>query len=313
VRAVLVASVASLALGLALSARRTSAARAEALTWIAPPACPDVETLRVALLRAAEDERAGDGVCVDVTQNGQAWHARIDMPTGVRELEGESCQALADAVIVILTLASDERRAAPPPSASAPSAAAPVASTLTDAPPRGPAPTSVRALPARSGVMLGVALFAEVGLLPAPSAGPRLSLAFSDGHWAIEFAAAALLPRHAALGGGAAPNGDIHWLGGQALVCRFARGLLRLCAGGEAGELVGEGSGVNRPTTARGPWVAFAGQTALRLPLGESLSWEAGAGIAWALMRPQFGFDDVGVLHQAGQASGRLWLGLGWN
>jgi hypothetical protein len=97
-------------------------------------------------------------------------------------------------------------------------------------------------------------------------------------------------------------------------LCRSLVAVVRACAGGELGELVGEGSGVDRALTASGLWVAATASAALRAPLGASpFYWEAGWGVAWALMRPQFGFDGLGILHEASPASGRLWLGLGWN
>jgi hypothetical protein len=291
----------------------------EPLSWTAPAGCPRQDALRAALTHATADPDAGAGVRVLIEPPGQAWRAHIEMPTGTRQLEGESCQALADAVIVILTLAVDEQRAAVAADDDARAEPAPLVAPARPAPTlasdSAPAPLERRALRAGSpGVMLAAALLAEVGLLPAPSAGPRLSLGLSDGRWMAELAASALLPRHAALGGGAAPNADIRWFGGQALVCRASHPRLRLCAGGELGELVGKGSGVDRPATAHGTWLAFMSNAALRAPVGSlRLSWELGLGAAWAVLRPEFGFDGLGTLHRASQASGRLWLGLGWN
>jgi hypothetical protein len=299
------------AASLALAASRASAAAP--LAWTAPAPCPDAARLRAALARSAGDELAGDDVRIVVEPRGELWHARVHMPTGERELTGESCQALADAVIVILSLANEQRAAvAVPPEPVVAPAAAPAARVRE--PDRSPPVVAASLYAAPRGVQLGMALLGEVGLLPGPSAGPRLSLGVSDGRWALELSATLLVPRAASLAGEAAPSADIRWLGAQLLVCRASRALLRLCGGGEVGELTGEGQGVERPETAHGAWVAFVGAAALRGPLGAlPVSWEAGVAAASALLRPEFGFDEVGILHRAGQISGRAWLGLGWN
>ncbi len=313
---------------LALVASRAGAASAP-LSWTAPAACPSEAFVRDALIQGTGDERAGEGVRVIVQQRGATWHARLEMPTGERELAGESCQALVAATVAIVSLAHEARAegngpdaatAEPPvevPVVAAPEplvAASPVASPGVRAPDRAPQSAVPAALePSLRGLQLAASVLGEVGLLPGPSAGPRLSLGVSDGRWALELAGTLLVPRRATLAG-ATPSADLRWLGAQVLVCRVARPMLRLCGGGEVGELMGTGSGVGRPETAHGVWVAFVGAAALRAPLGAlPVSWETGAAVASALLRPEFGFDDVGVLHRAGQVSARVWLGLGWN
>lgn len=307
---------------LVLAASSTGRATPGGLTWAAPAACPSEDEVRAALSRGTGDAHAGAGVRVVVQQRGATWHARLELPTGGRELEGESCRALAAATVAIVSLAHETPAltAEPDPVAAA-SEPAPVAAA-TSSPPGPGVPASDRAQavapvshapPTSRGLQLGASVLGEVGLLPGASLGPRLSLGVSDGHWALELAGTLLVPRQASLAG-AAPRAEIRWLGAQLLVCRAARSLLRVCGGGELGELVGTGAGVDRAETAHGAWVSFVGAAALRAPLGAlPLSWEAGAAVASALLRPEFGFDDVGVLHRAGQFSGRIWLGLGWN
>lgn len=303
------------AASLALVASGAGATEPAPLVWSAPAGCPDEARLRAALAHSTGDEHAGDDVVVVVEPRAELWHARVHMPTGERELTGESCQALADAVVVILSLANEARAATPAPAepvVAAPAAPAPSLREPDRMPPLVAAPAPRRE-PSR-GVQLGLALLGEAGILPGPSAGPRLSLGVSDGRWALELAGTLLVPRAASLAGEAAPRADIRWLGAQLLVCRASHALLRICGGGEVGELTGTGQGVDRPETAHGVWVAFVGAAALRGPLGAlPISWEAGVAAASALLRPEFGFDDVGILHRAGQLSGRAWLGLGWN
>jgi hypothetical protein len=252
------------------------------------------------------------------------------MPTGERELDGESCRALVSATVAIVSLARESATAEPEPSvgaaepqpvvaaaepaalAAAPSTASPSGRAPDRAPPSIVAAASEPA--ASRGLRLTASWLGEVGLLPGPAMGPRVALGMSDGRWALELGGTLLLPRRAELAGTTAPSADIHWLGAQLLVCRESQPLLRFCGGGELGELVGTGAGVDRPETAHGVWVGFVGAAALRAALGSlPVSWEAGLAVSSALLRPEFGFDDVGVLHRAGQLSGRIWLGLGWN
>jgi hypothetical protein len=157
-------------------------------------------------------------------------------------------------------------------------------------------------------------VLAEVGLLPGPSLGPRVALALHRANWSLELAGALLLPRHAELRGGTAPSSDIDWLAGQLALCRGFGQHLNACAGVEAGRLSGTGSGVDEPATARGGWLAATADVRLHGDLFGSgtLSWQLGLGVAAALSRPEFGFEELGVLHRPSAASARLFVGLGW-
>lgn len=298
---------------LAFGASRASSAAEAPLSWTAPAACPDEARVREALALSAGDEHAGAGVSIVVEARGELWHAHVVMPSGERELTGETCEALAEAVVVIVSLANEERAPAVVTPESVPPSPAPRQPDRAPAAAPDVAPATNRARWPARGLQLSAALLGEVGLLPGPSAGPRLALGVSDGRWALELAGGLLVPRRAELAT-AAVSADIRWLGAELLVCRSSRALLRWCGGGEIGELSGTGAGVDRPETAHGLWLAFVGMAALRAPLGTlPLSWEAGVAAASALRRPEFGFDEIGVLHRAGQLSGRAWLGLGWN
>src|SRR5262249_31349161 len=107
----------------------------------------------------------------------------------------------------------------------------------------------------KSGVNLGVGWLAEVGLLPGFSSGPRLAFGASSRGWSLELAVAWLLERRAERPALGTARADIRWFGGQISMCRALVAVVRACAGGELGELVGEASGVERPLTASGLWV----------------------------------------------------------
>jgi hypothetical protein len=157
-------------------------------------------------------------------------------------------------------------------------------------------------------------ILAEVGLLPGPSFGPQAALGLSQGGWGVELGGALLLPREAALEGPASPRSEIDWLAGQLGLCRAFGSTLSACLGGELGRLSGSGLGVDEPSTAGGWWLAGSAGARLRGDLigSAALSWQLGLELAAALARPEFGFDELGVLHRPRAVSGRLFLGLGW-
>jgi hypothetical protein len=158
--------------------------------------------------------------------------------------------------------------------------------------------------------MLHLGLMGEVGLLPGPSLGPRLRVTFELGPWSIDAGGAVLLARHAELRSG--ESASIYWWGAQLAACRRARGRLRACFGGEVGRIVGTGSGVDEPVTASGTWLAVTAEASFRGTVVEPLGWELGVGAASAFVRPEFGFDQLGVLHRASSVSGRLFGGIAW-
>jgi hypothetical protein len=213
------------------------------------------------------------------------------------------------------------RAAASPSTGNAEGAASPSAAsaeaTSSEVAPAAPAAESLsRAArtPVRVAVRAGV--LGEVGMLPAPSLGPRGALALARGPWSVELGIAALVPRRADLGGRGVEVADIGWWGGQALGCREVELPLAICVGLESGQLVGKGAGVDEPLAASGSWFAALAGASWRGAISEELrplSWEVGAGAALALVRPQFGFDGLGVLHRTSSVSGRLQLGLGWH
>jgi hypothetical protein len=252
---------------------------------------------------------------LDITRAFGDWRAVLSLPEGQRQLEGESCAALVDAAAVIVALSLERRledvdssaaRRVAPPAGTASAATVPFSlqESITESSAEGGSPA--RAL----SVMLHVGLLGEVGLLPAPSLGPRALVTFERGLWSVDVGGAFLLARHAALRSGEAA--DIHWFGGQVAACRSVKGPLRACLGAEAGQIVGTGSGVDEPATNSGSWLAVTAEASFRGAIAEPLGWELGVGAAAALVRPEFGFDELGVLHRASSVSGRFFGGLGW-
>jgi hypothetical protein len=281
------------------------------LAWQAPDECPSHDDASAALTRltAAGSELGQASVQIVRTEDGR-WQATLSTRGAQRRLQGESCGAVVEALTVVLALAADQAELDPPQAPPLPPAAvpAPPGSPVTSAAER-PNLTSDRL---RWAVRIGI--LAEVGMLPGPSFGPRGVLEFNRRDWSLELGLGALLPRHAELSGADSPASDIRWLGGQVALCHALRFGFSACFGAESGRLSGTGSGVDQPIDASGWWLAGTAGARWRGPLYEraALSWQLGLGVAAAILRPEFGFDDLGVLHRPSAVSGRLFLGLGW-
>jgi hypothetical protein len=290
------------------------------LSWQAPAQCPSHADVSAALSRLAAAGSRLEDVRIEIERTGERWQARLSARGAQRRLEGESCGAVVDALTVVLALAA-ERAEQDAAAANMPSAAPaePIAAPPSPAPealesattPEAPRPESKAAF--HAGLRLGV--LAELGMLPGPSLGPRIALELQRRRWSGELALAGLLPRHAELGGQGSPASDLHWLGGQLSLCRGPRLGFSFCLGAEAGRISGTGSGVDEPFDASGWWGAGSAGARYRGALSErqALFWLLELSAAAALFRPEFGFDDLGVLHRARPVSGRLFLGLGWH
>lgn len=279
----------------------------------APSHCMTPEQLSASVNALLDKPTSLRGVSVQLTEHPGSWRARLNTPEGERTIEGESCQALADAVAAVLALAAAPAGDADASVEELPSDGAEQVNVGVERVNVAPEPHGA----SERGLVLSVRVLvtAEVGMLPGPSLGPRLVLALGQGRSSVEISASALLARSAALPGARAPAGDIHWLGGHVAACRELRATLSTCLGGEMGQLVGKGSGVDEPLTARGTWLAAVVGASWSEPFWapeDPLRWEIALSAAFALVRPEFGFDGLGVLHRASAVSGRFSLGLGW-
>jgi len=279
---------------------------AQEFSWRAPAACPSHGEASTALRRLAAAGSELGRASVEVERARGRWQATLSTRGAQRRLEGESCGAVVEALTVVLALAADQAELLP--------ADAPAPPLPGPAAPAVPAADKLVRPPTGLHWALRIGTWAEVGMLPGPSLGPWAGLEFSRGDWSWELALAALLPRHAELSGADSPASEIRWLGGQVAACHALRVRFSGCLGAESGRLSGTGSGVDEPSDAHGWWLAATGAARWRGPLYEraALSWQLGLGAAVALHRPEFGFEDLGVLHRPSAVSARLFLGLGW-
>jgi len=297
---------------------------AVSLTWEAPAGCPSSERI------LAETDRilAGSTVRTDppieararVRQDGERWVLSLETrrgdAVGTRELAGESCTALGEAMIVILVLMIDPAliaeappRLEPEPVAVVtPPRQAPVVVSQPAPPPPPPSPGCRWGRPA-----LALSALGDLGALPAPAAGGELGFGLRRCALGASAAFRALYPRTGEAELDAGAGGDL-WLAAGALALGVARDLgpLELGARGgvEVGAMSGRGVGINHPDSGRALWLAASAGAVLRLQLAAQLAALMGLDLVVPLRRPRFVIDDLGSVHRAAAVTGRLALGL---
>lgn len=294
------------------------------LTWEAPAGCPPSERI------LAETDRilAGSTVRTDppieaharVRQDGERWVLSLETrrgdAVGNRELAGESCTALGEAMIVILVLMID-----PALVPETPPRLEPIAAPAPPPPPPPPPVAVSRPAPAPpppagcrwNRPALAASLLGDVGALPAPAAGGELGFGLRRCALSASAALRAFVPRTGEAELDAGAGGDL-WLaaGGAALGLARPVGPLELGARGavEIGAMSGRGVGINHPDSGRALWLAAGAGATLRLPLGDALAAVLGLDLLVPLVRPRFVIDDLGAVHRAAAVTGRLALGL---
>jgi hypothetical protein len=320
-----------IALAVALVGLAAGASRAQprpsavSLTWEAPAGCPSSERI------LAETDRilAGSTVRTDppieararVRQDGEKWLLSLETrrgdAVGTRELAGESCTALGEAMIVILVLMIDPAlmpetppRLEPEPVAVVvpPPQKLPVAVVVR---PAAPPPAAVGCRWGRPALALSA--LGDLGALPAPAAGGELGFAVRRCALGASAAVRALVPRTGEAELDSSAGGDL-WLAAGALALGLARdlGAIELGARGglEVGAMSGRGVGINHPDSGRALWLAASAGAALRVPLAAQLAALAGLDLVVPLRRPRFVIEDLGSVHRPAVVNGRLALGL---
>ena len=300
----------SLGLSIALWAA-TAPAQVPGLTlsWQAPPGCPSQAQVENAVLAGRLDREAAPGRQVSaevvVEQRGDKTFravltTRAPEGRGTRELEGESCDAIASASAVVLALALD------PPTEPAPQAA-----------PVDPKPAPVNRAPPRPLLWRGYAHAFGGGVLralPEPAPWFGLGIGAQRGVWDVELVVSLAPSQTAPLSTPAGATASISLLGAQALGC-YAPVLsgsiaLEVCAGLLFERLSGEATGISNP--AENSIVLFSPELGLRSRLRVSSRLELGFGVT-GTARPEqarFVVGGVGQVHEMPVFDGMLDAGL---
>ena len=322
------------------------AAEAVALVWEAPAECPGISDVRRSLAsylgeEPAEEVGAGVQAVARVTadEGGYRLSLRTETASGVttRETTAEDCAVLVDATALIVAIAVDPstvlgRSDGPSPAKPEPATAEPespaepepeaepepaTAEPELESSPDVFAPVEPEALVGaerrvRFGLRVGGGV--DVGVLPGPAGGLRLTGSLIGNRWRVELHGDYWFPRTAIaesdLGGRVSAG-----LGGAAGcgVPAIERiGLeFPLCAGIEAGLLRGDpvGDRVAAPETSRQPWVAADASAALAWVPRRFLALFVRAELVVPIVRAGFRVGDIEV-HRAGPVAGRGLAGL---
>jgi len=293
----------------------------------APQECPSAATIEQTVMELVHTVPSTPlAARATIVKDGERYGVTVVTAAGERTFDGETCQAAADALSVILALAVDPNAsttqpATPPDLAPAPAPAAQPAPTpaLPPPPPVPPvvAETKAREQPAaprpeREPLTLGgsALAFFDTGLLPQIGVGPAVTVRLTTGPVSAELSGKFLLPNEATFEDDPTVGGDFRWIGGGLEGCLRVLPPLYTCFGVEVGELTGEGVGINQPFTRTATVVAFTGGAVGRWNFEGDFALEGRLGVAAPMDRPQFGLEGFGELHQPDAASFRFALGV---
>jgi hypothetical protein len=308
-----------------------------ALEWTAPSGCPtkhDVEarvTRLVAKPSAPPHDKMRARSVVSKDDTG-AFKGEVELAIAAqsskRRVKGESCEAVVDAIVLILAIAIDpdaalaapqpEPALAPtPPDVSAPAVA--IASPVVDAPvppsrdvppshlPPAAAPTTARGTHAA----LAISALADSGFF-GPAPGVELSVGLHRRHLVLEAAGAWLAPAKASLDG--KPNeGASAWTaqaGARACVPLFDASIdVAPCAGASALWIVASGYGSDAPASGTGFVLLPSAGGRLTARLTSRIALRLGIDAELPLNRPRFVIDNSGTVVHTPVASARLAAG----
>jgi len=304
------------------------------LTWTAPAECPTQARLeaQVADLLGGPTEAASH-----VRASARAWrgedaiwhveiHTQTGPATGERRVDGESCQAIADATALILAVAVDPEavaaRAAPetvretprwdPTDVPSPVVVMP-GPVVEAAPPLPaiPAPTSPDVpLPLHGAIMAIAGL--DAGTLPRTATWFGAGVTGSRGSLRLEARAILFSEQTTYLRTPSSAGGDFDLTAAGLTLCQAVRmrsPTLDLCGGLEAGLFRARGFGVTDPSKADPLWLSITPGVVGTWPLGSALSLRLEASGGIPLKRPGFDLDPYGQVHRASPVIGRLSFG----
>lgn len=304
------------------------------LQWSAPSGCPT--TAEVLARVEAGPEAHPVHAEGSVTENGVGWSLtlRIEGYGGadVRTLEGESCEALADAAALLIQVATgpepeDGQELTPESSEPEPQpelAAAPEV-TISARPepadnqpasvsdPAEPAPSAAQGLPL--GVHARAAGIVQLGaLLPGTVAGGAAVAAGVNIPWfRAEVRGTYLAPREQREadnpsvgirvdGWGLGGSGCGVWDGGRVFV--------PACLGAQLGRTRARAFGLEQPGVGRGLWAHVVADLALGVRVSPRVAITAAAEAAVSLRRPSFRVRGFPPLFKTGVAAGRVVVGV---
>ncbi len=317
------------------------------LRWSAPEGCPDGSWITHEVDRILGDESPRPAVPLDVSATvttGADVNFKVRLETQgkggarVRELRGESCNAVADATALLIALMIDpaavaraSKPAPPPPAAPAPLPPAPPPPPTPAPPPRvvpppppAPAPPSLPVSaahadaaperPRRPPFGLQAWAAADAGSLPGVSFAAGGEAAVLVGAFRVELGGGVWVDRPATLAQMPNAGGEVGlalgWAGACWLALRSTKVQIGPCLGQELGRLHADGFGVTSTGSGSALWSA--------LRAGGLLAWSPVPRIAGVIRldaavpfaRPTFTVDGLGAVFRSSPVVGRATTGV---
>ncbi len=284
--------------------------------WHAPESCPSeadvvasAEQLLGTPLRAdattlridARVERVGDGNWrLDLRESSASGER-------TRTLHASSCDALANATAVLVSVGAGAREQTTVPTSAR--------QTAPPAPAPHDAATPARSrAPARWWGSTRVTTGAAVQPLPSVAPGLAAALGARTRFVRIELAFAWWFARRTMLDDGSGRGGALRlwWMGPRACgVPAVGRVELPVCGAVQLGAMRGIGLGVDRPEAARVPWVALAAGPGLEVRIVPVLAFVLDVDLVVPLVRGTFALDGLGAVHRTGPVAMTAMAGLG--
>ncbi len=307
----------------------------------APAQCPSNDAIERALARLVQRPPAAPLVVnARLAPAGQRWVLVASLEGGQRVVGADSCNAAAEALVVIMALAIDPlspvRASAlldvehanegnAPVQQSAPAPAAPKSLATPRTAGGGwrlmeepQAPASVPPWHSKKADRFGLAwgMLGEWGSLPKPTLGGALFIRYgSPLRWG-EVAISGLYPRIRYESGSSTKGAQIGWFASQVGGCSApGHGWpIAGCLGMELGDLIGHGVNTDADRTEHTLWTALTAGFVYRGDLGNDWGLEVRWGVAIPIRRRDFGIEGPSALRfTPGPVSGRGLIGVSWH
>jgi len=259
---------------------------------------------------------------VEITHAGpRSWRLRLDTeetggsagagavsgpPRATRELNGASCGELASAaaVAIALSIQTAEAEKTPPAAPEPPIAPPPPAAPAAVRPVVDVAPPPVRV----SAALLAVG---DVGALPHVAAGGELNVALQRGRFGAIALVSGFPPQQTSVT--PLTGGQFTLVFGGLLACANrprTSATAEICAGGELGRIVGEGTGATHPRVGGALWAAGRAEVGVAVPISSDWAFVAQAAAVFPFVRPTFQINGMAAGYQPAVVSGRVGAGL---
>ena len=305
------------------------------LSWRAPEPCPpqsEVESQILELLGGRTQSTTMVHAKVEAFRGEDAlWHVDVhtvvDGQLGERRVDGENCEAVAEAAALILAMAVDPdavavtamknvEPAAPawdPHDRPEPLRVGPLSALHLTAVPLPVVPLAKRVVPSTPvGTYLGPLVGMDVGTLPAVSPWVGGAVGLVRGESRLEARVGFLAEQTKELEHPSEAGGRFSLTAFGLWACHEVAGpapSLDVCGGLETGILHAEGFGVTDPGEAAPAWLSLTPSLVGRWPLNSWLSVRSNLSLGLPLRRPAFELEPYGDVHRASWLIGRMSIG----